>query len=324
MGVLDSILLARLMAKPAARSCIRLVSEAAKHPALFLSATLEVVKRQDEEQEELPYEIPQYSPGMKHCDSKDPYLRPTYSIQSDAPEIIALANSLGAYQKSEWDYANAAFEWVKRNIKFRFAFYSDAVGVLEHGKAHCLGNMNLLAALCRSAGLPTRYKLDTIGVEERTFNFFTEELDLGDVNEAVKLLWDVFTQTLPHQMLEIKIDGKWMQADPVFTPEIEAVMGYPILKLGEMAEWLGRYENRYVYLDSLPALFEYAPKLFVFITPGLSNMMEKSFRVAEEKGKQILESMGGEEGYNRKKAIGYEAKSGELRSIIDRLISGDD
>ena len=62
------------------------------------------------------YTIPPYSPEMKSCISEEKYLRSTLFCNCRAPEIIALANQLGAYQKTDKEYAEAAFEFAKRKI----------------------------------------------------------------------------------------------------------------------------------------------------------------------------------------------------------------
>ncbi len=62
------------------------------------------------------YAIPPYSPDMKSCNSEEKYLRPTLFCNCRAPEIVALAHALGAYQKSDREFAEAAFEFAKRKI----------------------------------------------------------------------------------------------------------------------------------------------------------------------------------------------------------------
>jgi len=50
---------------------------------------------------------------LKHESKK--YLRPTLFCESDAPEIRALAEQLRAKSKSDEEFAQAAFKWVKTN-----------------------------------------------------------------------------------------------------------------------------------------------------------------------------------------------------------------
>ncbi|KAA0010965.1 MAG: hypothetical protein FE037_04435, partial [Thermoplasmata archaeon] len=62
------------------------------------------------------YEIPEYKEGMKVYESEEKYLRPTPYCNYRVPEIMALANHLGAFKKSDYEYAEAAFNFVKRNV----------------------------------------------------------------------------------------------------------------------------------------------------------------------------------------------------------------
>ena len=94
-----------------------------KHPIAFVRATREARRRASALTpviHELPYDIPIYQEGMPCCKSNEVYLRPTYLCESDAPEIIAMANKLGAFQKPDREYVEACFDFVKRKIDFTF------------------------------------------------------------------------------------------------------------------------------------------------------------------------------------------------------------
>jgi hypothetical protein len=319
--VLDSILLARVMAEPAARSCIRLASEAVKHPVVFISAALEVMKKSTETEEKLPYTIPEYSLEMKHCDSKDPYLRPTHSIQSDAPEIIALANSLGAYQKSDWDYANAAFEWVRDKVAYGIDPDSTALGALKSGKGQCISKMNLLAALYKCGGLPTRFRMDTIGVEQQAVELFGSALS-REIRMVYDSLYDIITNVFPHQMLEVQIEGRWVAADPVAPPEIACVLNYPITKLGDdpSKTWAAKYGGEFFYIDSYPFIFMAVIQLFFMFLPSFCKMVNDGYKEASQRGRDILKEAGGVEAYNARFERTYEKKSEELSSMMQKLM----
>ena len=49
------------------------------------------------------YELPPFEEGMKCAISDEKYLRPTLHCNQCAPEVVALANKLGAFKKSEYD-----------------------------------------------------------------------------------------------------------------------------------------------------------------------------------------------------------------------------
>ncbi|MGZ4910923.1 MAG: hypothetical protein ACXVI1_09515 [Halobacteriota archaeon] len=55
------------------------------------------------------YEIPPFRKSMKWCTSKEKYLRPTRWCNPSEPEIVAMANELGAYKLSDYEFADAAF-----------------------------------------------------------------------------------------------------------------------------------------------------------------------------------------------------------------------
>ena len=64
------------------------------------------------------YDLPPYEEGMSYCRSKLRFLRPTRFCNSRAPEVIALAHSLGAYRVSEAEFAEAAFAFAKERVVF--------------------------------------------------------------------------------------------------------------------------------------------------------------------------------------------------------------
>jgi hypothetical protein len=322
MGALDLILLTKGMAKPLINGGLKLINAAVADPLSTLVALHDVVKKPEEMEEKPPYTIPEYSSGMKRCDSKDPYLRATPTVQSDAPEIIALANSLGAYQKSDWDYANAAFEWVRDHIAFGLSTELSALGVLKLGRSHCMGKMSLLAALCRCGGLSCRIKVDMIGVEERTIDLMGTDLSQEE-RTFYDALSEVISSAFPHNLLEVKIDGKWVPADPVFEPELACALGYPIATFGEDPSSLGfaaTSSGEFYYIESYPRLFTASFKFVLMLVPGLCHTVNDSLKKAAQQGKQILEQAGGIEAYNSRLRNTYEEKSRELGSIMGRLM----
>ena len=104
------------------------------------------------------YVIPGYTPEMKYCSSEERYLRPTLFCDCRAPEIVAMAHALGAYQKSDREFAEAAFEFAKRKVILEITPMDDVVVTLKRGTGTCLHKISLFIALCRAAGIPARYK----------------------------------------------------------------------------------------------------------------------------------------------------------------------
>ena len=59
---------------------------------------------------------PRVPQGMKYCTSNEKYLRPTRWCNPRALPVVALANELGAYELSDYEFAEAAFWWIKTRI----------------------------------------------------------------------------------------------------------------------------------------------------------------------------------------------------------------
>ena len=55
------------------------------------------------------YEIPPFRESMNYCTSNERYLRPTRWCNPREPEVIAMANELGAYELSDYEFAEAAY-----------------------------------------------------------------------------------------------------------------------------------------------------------------------------------------------------------------------
>ena len=138
----------------------------------------------------------------------DPYLLPTPFIQSDAPEILALAASLA--RASDRETAVALFDWVRDNIIYDPQAAADpreaypATAVLARGKGYCVQKAVLLAALARAAGIPARLGFADVRNHQ--------------IPERLKRLMgtDLFVF---HGYVELRLSGRWVKATPAFDPE---------------------------------------------------------------------------------------------------------
>ncbi|HHH78135.1 MAG TPA: transglutaminase family protein, partial [Thermoplasmatales archaeon] len=114
-----------------------------KHPIILIKANRAAKKYlKNRKMPGPPYEIPEYREGMPYNKSNERYLRPTHLCESNAPEIIALANELGAFKKSDREYAESVFEFVKNNIKLSFVGLDGAVATLKRGSGTCLHQLS--------------------------------------------------------------------------------------------------------------------------------------------------------------------------------------
>lgn len=95
-------------------------------------------------------------------ESLQPYLMPTWFIDSDAPPIVELAREIVAGIDDEVDSACRLFYAVRDGIRYtaynlelsREALRASAV--LAAGESWCVPKSVLLAALCRASGIPCR------------------------------------------------------------------------------------------------------------------------------------------------------------------------
>ena len=254
--------------------------------------------------DELPYEIPEYKEGMKFCKSNERYLRPTHFCESNAPEIIALANKLGAFEKEAWEYAESVFNFVKRNIRLAFIPMTGAVETLKKGYGTCVHQLSLFAALCRAGGLPARYHLYTLALIQPMYESMVE------VSPIVKGWYDAFGTFMLHGTAQVKINGKWIVADPTFTPAYEAAMGIPLAKLGDEPTGIWNYpvKGTEMFLEGLPYGVGIGWDLFVkLLGPKEAEKVNISVEKARERGRKILQEMG-EEAYDEMVRKKYRAK----------------
>ena len=104
-----------------------------------------------------------------------------------------MANHLGAFKKSDYEFAETAFEFVKRKIILEMIPMDDAVNVLRRGTGTCLHEISLFIALCRAAGIKARYKLYALTM--------------------IQQWYDAMGYFMLHGEGEVYIDGKWLPAD---------------------------------------------------------------------------------------------------------------
>jgi len=99
-----------------------------------------------------PIELPQPFPVTGTTE----YLSPTTEIQSDNPDIIAQAQALVSGAHTQFEAVTVVHNWVMGHISYMSGFPSDAVTVYTVRVARCAGYSNLMAALLRATGIPSR------------------------------------------------------------------------------------------------------------------------------------------------------------------------
>lgn len=88
-----------------------------------------------------------------------PYQMASANCQVDNEKIQKLVAQLIKGKKSDYDKANAIFDYVRDTISYSFYYDTKfgAVGTLEAGTGNCVDHSHLLVAMYRAAGLSARY-----------------------------------------------------------------------------------------------------------------------------------------------------------------------
>jgi transglutaminase-like putative cysteine protease len=94
--------------------------------------------------------------------------QPNNLVQSDAPEIIALAKQADGGKTDPWQTAAALEQFVHQYItgKNYLKAFSTAVEVAQSREGSCTQHAVLLAALARARGIPARVAIGLVYVED--------------------------------------------------------------------------------------------------------------------------------------------------------------
>ena len=264
------------------------------------------------------YMIPAYAPEMKCCSSEEQYLRPTLFCDCRAPEIVAMAHALGAYQKSDREFAEAAFEFAKRKVILEIIPMDDVVATLKRGTGTCLHKISLFIALCRVAGIPARYKFFALTILDEWAMPAMEHAPL------MKEWSDAMGMFLLHGEGEAFIDGKWVTADAGAEPTRQASAWMPVTKLGEDSAglWLFPVPGTTFVRESIPLglgipsrilMNHFVPKQATGINIGILEQIEK--------GRKLIKDMGGEAAYDAEaRRRRQQAAKGELLKNHDKIV----
>ena len=234
-----------------------------------------------------PYYIPVHQPGMKHCTSNKNCLRPTLYCNSHAPEVIALAHQLGAYRESNREYAEAAFEFVKRKITGELIPLDGVERTLHRGTGTCLHKLALLVALCRAAGISARYKLYALTAMD------TVAQTLGLIGKDRQ--WSEETgNLLLHGEAEMYIEGEWVVASIGLTPERQASLNLPITRFGEVAlgVWYPVDPESVVRLESIPHGLNALMRMVYRLAPAHIDTANANLLEQCKRGRAILDEKG--------------------------------
>jgi hypothetical protein len=101
--------------------------------------------------------------GQFQLTDGDPYLLPSYMIQSNHPTIVALAQNITSGKRTETEKSRAIFEWVAKNIAYNAPLINSpnpplysALQTYQNRVVLCSGYADLSAAIHRASGIEAK------------------------------------------------------------------------------------------------------------------------------------------------------------------------
>ena len=240
------------------------------------------------------YELPPYDPSMKKATSKERYLRPTRFCDCRAPETVALAHSLGAYQKPDGEYVNGAFEFVKERLHLEICPIDGVEETLHRGTGTCFQLISVFIALCRAAGIRARYKMFSMTMIQAWREAMV------DVDPLVKKWYDSMGHFMVEGEGEAFIDGRWVVAHVGPTAERQASAGIPITRFGEDAigVWFSALPGSIRVLESIPVGLGAGSRVLYHIAPGSMERVNVGVQNQVRVGRRRIEEAGGVAAYD--------------------------
>jgi hypothetical protein len=239
------------------------------------------------------YDIPAFREDMKYSSSNEQYLRPTLFCDPREPEVIAMAHELGAYEKTDFEFVESAFEFVRNNMFLEMRPLDSVSMTLGRGTGICYHLISVFVALCRAAGIKARYKVFRMVLREDQRNM------VSDMDPLFMKMWEV---TNLEAVGEAYVDSKWVDADVVASPLLQAVYGMPIARLGEdsIGTYIEAVPGTTLHLESIPSKIRIEWNAFKWFAPALMERMNVNMQRQYALGRKIIEEAGGIEAYDRK------------------------
>jgi len=258
-----------------------------RHPLLVLNANKGCKQGPKNLQpEKLPYTVPSFQENMKFCDSNERYLRPTFLCNPLEPEIIAMANELGAFKLSDREYSEKVFKFVNGNIRIDFSPPKSAVDCLKRGHGTCIDKLSLFNALCRVAGIKSRYRLySSQGVEE-LYNIYMS------ADPLVQKWVDTLNFFVLHGSAENFVDGEWLISDVSADFYHAPPNNLPIPHFGEDPAdlWIKPTDNLWTP-EGLPIGFRFFMSLPFMMFRGTGRAINSNILSNYNKGVELLKDL---------------------------------
>jgi hypothetical protein len=232
------------------------------------------------------FTLPKNDDTLNGYQKDESYLRPTLYCNSHSPKIIALAHQLGAYKKTDREFAEAAFEFAKEKLTLEMIPLDEVDNTLERGTGTCLHKLSVFIALCRAAGIKARYKLYSMTMIDAWSDTFSDPL--------VQKWSDAMGYFMIHGEGEAFIDGEWVVGDVGPTAERQAGTGIPITRFGEdsIGVWFSVVPGTIMHVESIPFGLNIMMKLVFKIAPATVDNVNAKVLAEIQKGTSILKEKG--------------------------------
>lgn len=240
------------------------------------------------------YDLPAPRPDLQLPRSNQRYLRPVRFCNCRAPEVVAKAQELGAFQTSDLAFSQAAFSFVKEMTTLEIRPIRPAEETLRLGTGTCFELIGLFIALCRAAGIPARYKIFSSNMIQSW-----REATI-DADPLLRKWYDSLGNFLFEGEGEAFVDGRWMVAHVGPTAERQAAARIPITRFGEdsLGVWFTAKPGTIMHLEALPPGLAAGSWLLHRISPASMERVNISVLKQIELGRQVLAEAGGLQAYD--------------------------
>jgi transglutaminase-like putative cysteine protease len=157
------------------------------------------------------------------------FLHPSSGIQSDHPEILALAQSTASGAADQVEAAARLFVFTRDTVAYsphspfyRLEHYL-ALNTLERGRGYCVQKAVLLCTLARALGIPAR---------------------LGFAHIRNLLLPEGFLRMLGNDIMchhcftELFLEGRWLKQTPAFDAKLSQERGWRVVEFNPQGDAL--------------------------------------------------------------------------------------
>jgi len=241
------------------------------------------------------YEIPQLKEGMRSCRSTEKYLRPTLFCDPHDPSVIAIAHELGAFQVSDRQFAENAYNFVKERMLLEERPINDVGETLQRGSGTCFHLITAFIALCRCAGIKARYKIFAMNMIRSWYDVVIQP------DPFIKKWYDSLGYFVLEGEGEVLVDGEWLVANVGPEAEWQAATGTTITKLGEdsIGNWFHAVPGTVMRMESMPYGLKASLDLLHTIAPGSMERVNISMAAQKARGRTIIAKAGGPEAYDK-------------------------